>query len=71
MGQNPVTAGNRSGNLAISANAIDALLFPTMGASSVAPAIFGLAGVLTDPQFQVVVRALNQKKGSIFFLRPE
>ena len=27
------------------------------------PAFFGLSGVFTDPQFQVVVRALNQKKG--------
>jgi general secretion pathway protein D len=63
VGQFPVTAGNRSGNVAISANALDALLFPTMGASSVAPGIFGLAGVFTDPQFQVVIRALNQKKG--------
>jgi general secretion pathway protein D len=63
VGQFPVTGGNRTGNLAISANAIDALLFPTAGASSVAPAIFGLAGVFTDPQFQVVIRALNQKKG--------
>src|SRR5256886_11007307 len=59
----PLTAGNRSGNAAISANALDALLFPSMGASSVAPGIFGLAGVFTDPQFQVVIRALNQKKG--------
>jgi general secretion pathway protein D len=57
----PVTAGNRSGNVAISANALDALLFPTAG--GVAPGIFGLAGVFTDPQFQVVIRALNQKKG--------
>jgi general secretion pathway protein D len=63
VGQFPVTAGNRSGNLAISANAIDALLFPTSGASSLAPGIFGLSGVFTDPQFQVVIRALNQKKG--------
>jgi general secretion pathway protein D len=63
VGTNPVTSGNRSGNLAISANAIDALLFPTMGASAVAPAIFGLAGTMTNPQFQVVIRALNQKKG--------
>ncbi len=62
-GQFPLTGGNRSGNLAISANAIDALLFPTLGAGAVAPGIFGLAGVFTDPQFQVVVRALNQKKG--------
>jgi general secretion pathway protein D len=63
IGRNPVTAGNRSGNVAISANALDALLFPTLGSSAVAPGIFGLAGVFTDPQFQVVIRALNQKKG--------
>ncbi|MFL6529043.1 MAG: Amuc_1098 family type IV pilus outer membrane protein [Chthoniobacterales bacterium] len=63
VGQFPVTAGNRSGNLAISGNAIDALLFGVPGASSLAPGIFGLSGVFTDPQFQVVIRALNQKKG--------
>src|SRR6202040_179919 len=63
VGQFPVTGGNRSGNFAISANAIDALLFPSMGATSVAPGIFSLAGVFTDPQFQVVIRALNEKKG--------
>jgi general secretion pathway protein D len=63
VGENPVTAGNRSGNVAISANALDALLFPSMGTTAVAPGIFGLAGVFTDPQFQVVIRALNQKKG--------
>jgi general secretion pathway protein D len=63
IGRNPVTAGNRSGNISISANALDALLFPSMGGSAVAPGIFGLAGVFTDPQFQVVIRALNQKKG--------
>jgi general secretion pathway protein D len=63
VGQNPVTAGNRSGNAAISANALDALLFPSLGSSALAPGIFGLAGVFTDPQFQVVIRALNQKKG--------
>jgi len=59
----PITSGNRSGSAAISANAIDALLFPSMGASSVAPGIFSLAGVFTNPQFQVVLRGLNQKKG--------
>ena len=63
IGQFPVTGGNRSGNLAISANAIDALLLGTPGASALAPGIFGLSGVFTDPQFQVVIRALNQKKG--------
>lgn len=63
VGTNPLTAGNRSGNLAISANAIDALLFPVSGASSVAPALGAISGVFTDPQFQLVIRALNQKKG--------
>jgi general secretion pathway protein D len=58
-----VTAGNRSGDFAISANAIDALLFPGVGAGAMAPGIFGLSGVFTDPQFQLVIRALNQKKG--------
>ena len=63
VGQFPITGGNRSGQLAITANALDALLFGIPGASSLAPGIFGLSGVFTDPQFQVVVRALNQKKG--------
>ncbi|PYJ67761.1 MAG: hypothetical protein DME76_14470, partial [Verrucomicrobia bacterium] len=64
IGQFPVTSGNQSGNFAISANALDALLMPGLGqVAGVAPGIFGLAGVFTNPQFQVVIRALNQKKG--------
>lgn len=63
VGTNPVTGGNRSGGTALSANAIDALLFGFTGNSLKAPGIFGVAGVFTDPQFQVVIRALNQKKG--------
>jgi general secretion pathway protein D len=64
IGQNPVTTGNRSGDFAISANALDALLVPGLGqVAGVAPSMFGLAGVFTNPQFQVVIRALNQKKG--------
>ena len=63
VGQFPVTASNRSGTFAISGNAIDALLMGTTGIGAVAPGIFGLSGVFTDPQFQVVIRALNQKKG--------
>lgn len=61
VGVNPVTAGNRSGQTAISANALDGLLF----GSPVGPAagVLALAGVFTNPQFQVVLRALNQKKG--------
>ena len=36
--------------------------FPRPGAA-VAPAVFGVGSVLTDPTFQVVLRALDQKKG--------
>lgn len=60
----PLTAGNRGGagtGMAISASAIDALLLnspagPAAGALSI-------AGVFTNPQFQLVLRALSQKKG--------
>ena len=62
IGGTAVTAGNRTGTFGISANAIDALLFGG-GAAAAAPGIFSLAGVFTDPQFQLVVRALNQQKG--------
>ncbi len=63
VGTNPITGGNRSGGTAISANAVDALLFGATGVSSLAPGIGAISGVFTDPQFQVVIRALNQKKG--------
>ena len=63
VGQFPLTAGNRSGDFAISGNAIDALLAGGAATPLAAPGIFGLAGVFTDPQFQVVIHALNQKKG--------
>ncbi len=63
IGGSPVTAGNRSGTFGISANAIDALLLGTTGGMAAAPGIFSVAGVFTDPQFQVLVRALNQQKG--------
>ncbi|MHA3773578.1 Amuc_1098 family type IV pilus outer membrane protein [Verrucomicrobiota bacterium sgz303538] len=63
IGTFPVTSGLRSGNLAISQNAIDALLFGLAGNSALSPATAALSGVFTDPQFQVVIRALNQKKG--------
>jgi general secretion pathway protein D len=57
----PITGGNRSGSAAISVNAVDALLFGTpLGP---APALMSVAGVFTNPQFQVVLRALNQQKG--------
>jgi general secretion pathway protein D len=75
IGSNPLTAGLRSGGNAISSDAIDGLIAAQSSAgggasSSVAPAIFGLGGVFTDPQFQVVVRALNQAKGTDLMSAP-
>ncbi|HEY1083786.1 MAG TPA: Amuc_1098 family type IV pilus outer membrane protein, partial [Prosthecobacter sp.] len=58
----PVTRALRTGSNAISGNAIDAQI---NGISSVAeaPGVFSVAGVLTDPQFGVVIRAMSQRKG--------
>lgn len=69
VGQNPVTGGLRSGagtgpDAAVTANSIDALIAGiAQGASVAAPGIFGISGIFTNPQFQVVIRALSQKKG--------
>lgn len=58
----PVSRGLRSGSSAISGNAVDAQI---NGVSSISetPGVFSVAGVLTDPQFGVVIRALAQRKG--------
>ena len=63
VGTNPVTAGNRSGDFAVSQNAIDALLAGTTSTKNVAPGIFGLSGTIGNATFQAVLRGLNQKKG--------
>jgi general secretion pathway protein D len=69
VGQNPVTAGNRNGvgtsiTSAITANSLDALIAKVPQGTNVAsPALFGIAGIFTNPQFQVVIRALSQQKG--------
>ena len=59
-GAGSLTAGNRLGSSAITANTLDTLLGGYFAPSA---GILALAGVLTNPQFQVVLRALNQKKG--------
>jgi general secretion pathway protein D len=59
----PITGGNRSGTFAISGNAVDALLLGSAAATGAAPALLSVAGIFTNPQFQVVLRALNQQKG--------
>ncbi len=69
IGQNPITAGNRNGvgtsiTSAITANSLDALIAKVPQGTNVAsPALFGVAGIFTNPQFQVVIRALSQQKG--------
>ncbi|MDD5199016.1 MAG: hypothetical protein PHC88_04375 [Terrimicrobiaceae bacterium] len=69
IGSNSLTSGLRTGQgtspqSAVSINGIDALLAGASGlASGSAPAMLGLAGIYTNPQFQVVIRAINQKKG--------
>ncbi|MGH8047937.1 MAG: Amuc_1098 family type IV pilus outer membrane protein [Chthoniobacterales bacterium] len=69
IGRDNVTAGLRSGRgngpqSAISVNSIDALLGSASGiATGAGPAMFGLAGIFTNPQFQVVIRAMDQRKG--------
>ncbi|WP_245846555.1 Amuc_1098 family type IV pilus outer membrane protein [Prosthecobacter debontii] len=58
----PVSRGLRTGNNAISGNAIDAQITGLSDVSE-APGVFSVAGVLTDPQFGLVIRALAQRKG--------
>lgn len=64
VGQNPMSGGLRFGSAAISPDSIDGLLSGASAATTtVSPGILAFSGVFTDPQFQVVIRALNQKKG--------
>jgi len=64
IGQNPISAGLRTGDLATT-QSIDDIINrdnPIAG-SGKPPGVFSLAGVFTDPQFQMMVRLLNQQKG--------
>ena len=66
VGLNPITSGLRTGDAASKTNRLDQLLSvgTTVGQTlRPAPGILSIAGVFTDPQFQGVMRGLNQKKG--------
>jgi general secretion pathway protein D len=70
---NIMTAGNRSGDSAISGNSIDALVSNpdrSSQAASVAPGIMSLTGLFTDGQAQMVMRGLSQKKGVDIMAKP-
>ncbi|MEM6911496.1 MAG: Amuc_1098 family type IV pilus outer membrane protein [Verrucomicrobiota bacterium] len=74
LGQtNPVTSGLRSGDFGISRGALDAVLGGSASAAAIqtaAPGLLSLTGIFTDPQFQLVIRALDQKKGTDFMSAP-
>jgi general secretion pathway protein D len=65
IGGNPITAGLRS-SADLTRTTIDELvrgLPRAQNARTRSPGAFALTGAFTDPQFQTVLRALNQKKG--------
>ena len=65
VGLNPVTGGLRTGDFRPT-RGVDAVINQTQvgGTRFKAPGIFSVAGVFTDPQFQTVVRAVSQLKGT-------
>ena len=75
VGSNPVTAGNRSGDTAFTGRNLDRLLDVQDTAKLAqgvlrAPGILSIAGALTEPNFQMVIRALSQNKGTDFLNAP-
>jgi len=66
-----VTSGNRSGNFAISANALDALLMPVWGKLLAPPReSLGWPGFSPTRNFRSYSRGSTRKRESIFSLRP-
>ena len=65
VGMNPVTSGLRMADVSATQTIEDIINrdSPSAGSSKY-PGVFSVAGVFTDPQFQVVLRALAQSKGS-------
>lgn len=65
-GQLPMTAGLRTAGQIESLPSIEDLLRTnryTSSTSTRTPGVFGLVGAFTDPQFQFIMRALDQKTG--------
>jgi len=80
VGEQAITSGLRTGSgsqpySALSVNSLNALLAQSLGLSSAeggpAPGILSIAGIFTNPQFQVVIRALNQRKGVDLMAAPK
>lgn len=72
-GMNPIGA-LRSGNQAINDTSIDSVLEKNVHNTTTEPSvpgIFSIGGVCSTPQFQMVIRALNQKKGIDLMAAPQ
>lgn len=69
---NPVTAGNRSGDNALSSDSIDSLINEQGGrqGNNPAPGILGLYGQFNDATVQMMMRGLDQKKGVDLMAQP-
>lgn len=70
---NIVTAGNRTGDFAISRDSIDSFLNNpnrTAQNSAAAPGILSLTGLFTDGQVQLIMRGLAQKRGADVMTAP-
>lgn len=65
IGVNPITAGLRSSGAIFGVPSIDSLIgrVTSSALESRSPGQFAVSGVFTDPQFQMVIRALSQQKG--------
>ena len=61
--------GNAAAGTAIAPAATDQLL--TAGLRNTAPTLFTLTGILTDPQFRVVVHAIENRTGADLLASPE
>jgi general secretion pathway protein D len=72
----PVTAGNRSGDEAISSSAIDGLIANSgsgsgfAGTRNRAPGVLSVSGAVNSSDFQMLMRGLDQKKGVDLMANP-
>ncbi len=71
---NPITAGNRSGDGAISGDTLDSLIAAgSSGATQSenrAPGVFGVNGTVGDATIQMLMRGLDQKTGVDMMAQP-
>lgn len=76
LGNNPITSGLRTGGQWREGDTLNNILLgggTDVGAAPTtlkSPAIFGVGGAFSDPQFQTVIRGLAQAKGADMITRP-